>query len=265
LLCLVGAGPDATVVALDKATGKVSWRAVSSKGGPGYSAPVLVSAAGADQLIQWHGGAVSSLDPATGKVYWKVPYDGRDMLAATPVRQGNLLLVSAFFDGSMMLELSEDKPGASLLWRGSSHSEVKTDGLHSTIATPVIKDGYVYGVCSYGQLRCLDARTGKRVWETQEVTRENARWASAFITHQGERFLINNDRGELIIAELSPEGYREIDRTQLIAPTTPPGNKREKGAVNWVLPAYANRHVVIRNDREAIRASLEKALPADRP
>jgi len=35
--------------------------------------------------------------------------------------------------------------------------------LHSTLSTPVIKDGYVYGVCSYGQLRCLDAQTGARV------------------------------------------------------------------------------------------------------
>jgi len=266
LICLVGAGSNATVVALDKVTGQETWRSVSSKGGPGYSAPILIHAGGVDQFIQWHGGAVSSLNPNTGQIYWETPYEGRDMLAATPVRQGNLLFLTAFFDGPMMLQLAADKPDARLLWRGNSHSEVKTDGLHATMATPVIKDGYVYGVCSYGQLRCLDAQTGVRVWETQEVTRENARWASAFITRQGDRFFINNDRGELIIAELSPRGYREIDRTHLIEPTTPPGNKREKNAVNWVLPAYANRHMVIRNDREIIRASLERTpAPADKP
>ena len=262
LICLVGAGSNATVVALDKATGRESWRAVSSKGGPGYSAPILIHAGGVDQLIQWHGGGVSSLNPTTGQIYWETPYEGRDMLIATPVRQGDLLFFTAFFDGSMMLKLADNKPDARLLWRGNSHSEIQTDGLHSTLSTPVIKDGYVYGVCSYGQLRCLDVQTGARVWETQEVTRENARWASAFITRQGDRFWINNDRGELIIAQLSPRGYHEIDRTQLIAPTTPPGNKREKGVVNWVLPAYANRHIVIRNDREIIRASLEKAPAA---
>jgi outer membrane protein assembly factor BamB len=262
LVCLVGAGTNATVVALDKATGKESWHAVSAKGGPGYSAPILINAGGVDQLIQWHGGAVSSLNPSTGEVYWESAYEGRDMLISTPVRRGDMLFVAAFFDGPMMLGLADDKPGAKLLWRGRSHSETKTDGLHCTISTPVIKDGYVYGVCSYGQFRCLEARTGERIWETQEVTRENARWASAFITRQGERFFINNDRGELIIAELSPKGYHEIDRTQLITPTSPPGNKREKGAVNWVLPAYANRHIVIRNDCEIIRASLERTPAA---
>jgi len=260
VICLVGAGSNATVVALDKATGKQAWHAVSSSRGPGYSAPILINAGGVAQLIQWHSGAVSSLNPSTGELYWESAYEGGgDMLIATPVRQGDLLFVTAFFDGPMMLQLAADRPGAKLLWRGTSHSEIKTDGLHSTISTPVLKDGYVYGVCSYGQFRCLNAQTGARIWETQAVTRENARWASAFMTRQGERFFINNDRGELIIAELSPQGYHEIDRTPLITPTTPAGNKREKGAVNWVLPAYANRHIVIRNDREIIRASLEKA------
>jgi outer membrane protein assembly factor BamB len=126
------------------------------------------------------------------------------------------------------------------------------------MCTPVIRDGYIYGVCSYGQLRCLDAKTGQRIWETQEVTKEKARWANAFITRNGERYFINNDRGELILAEFSPKGYKEIGRTQIIKPTTAGGGKRELGAVNWTLPAYANGHILIRNDEEIIRYSLEK-------
>lgn len=262
LICLAGAGSNGTVVALDKATGREVWRALSSKGGPGYAAPIVIHAGGVDQLIQWHGGAVSSLNPDTGAVYWEAPYEGKDMLVATPVWQGNRLFVTAFFDGPMMLQLADDRPGAKVLWHGLSHSEIKTDGLHCTLSTPVIQDGNIYGVCSYGQLRCLDAQTGARIWETPAVTRENARWASAFLTRQAGRCFITNDRGELILAALSPREYREIDRTQLITPTTPVGNKRELGAVNWVLPAYANRHIIIRNDREVIRASLEKTPAA---
>ena len=125
--------------------------------------------------------------PATGEVYWEQPFKCK-LLAATPVIEGNLLLVSSFFNGSMMLELAGDKPAATLLWKGKSSSEIKTDGLHAMISTPAIKDGYIYGVCSYGQFRCLDAKTGARVWETQAVTREKARWANAFITRQGGRF-----------------------------------------------------------------------------
>ena len=74
------------------------------------------------------------------------------------------------------------------------------------MAAPVIDGDYIYGVCSYGQFRCLRLATGERVWETQAVTVEKARNASAFIVRNGDRYFINNDRGELIIARLSPSG-----------------------------------------------------------
>jgi outer membrane protein assembly factor BamB len=156
----------------------------------------------------------------------------------------------------MMLALDDRTPRAEMLWRGKSHSETDTDGLHALITTPVIVGDYIYGICSYGQLRCLNARTGERVWESLELTQEKARWASGFIVRHGDDFFINTDRGDLIIAALSPKGYQEISRTKLIKPTSNPGNRREIGAVNWSHPAYANRHIIARNDTEIIRASL---------
>ncbi|MBC8001309.1 MAG: hypothetical protein H7X97_01860 [Opitutaceae bacterium] len=82
--------------------------------------------------------------------------------------------------------------------------------------------------------------------------------ASGFIVRNGDRYFINNDRGELIIAKLSPGGYQEISRTSLIKPTSNSGNRRELGAANWSHPAYANRNIVARNDEEIISLSLEK-------
>jgi outer membrane protein assembly factor BamB len=105
---------------------------------------------------------------------------------------------------------------------------------------------------------CLSLRPGERVWETIEVTKEKTRWASGLIVRQGDRYFINNDRDEFIIAKLSPQGYQEISRTQLIKPTTNSGNRRELGAVNWSHPAYANRCIFARNDEEIISVSLEK-------
>ena len=64
------------------------------------------------------------------------------------------------------------------------------------------------------------------MWETQAVTVERVRWASGQIVRHGDRYFINNDRGDLIIARLSPKGYEEIDRTTLLKPTSPPGNRR---------------------------------------
>ena len=61
-----------------------------------------------------------------------------------------------------------------------------------------------------------------------------------------------------IVANLTPQGYHELSRTQLIKPTSGGAGSRQLGKVNWTLPAYANRHIIIRNDEEIIRASLEK-------
>ena len=77
------------------------------------------------------------------------------------------------------------------------------------------------------------------------------------IRHRDRVFLFN-DRGELILAKLSPAGYTEIGRTKVIEPTSSPGGRRELGAVVWSHPAFANRHIVVRNDREVIRLSLDQ-------
>ena len=75
----------------------------------------------------------------------------------------------------------------------------------------------------------------------------------------GERYFVNNDDGDLIIAQFTPGGYVELDRTTLIEATTSAGfgpRKRHDRIVNWAHPAYANRHIVTRNAEEIVRASL---------
>ncbi len=258
LIAVAGGVPDAKVVAFDKVTGEEVWRALSGTvSGPGVGQPILIEASGVRQLIVWHPVAVSSLDPETGEVYWEQPFTvDYDMTVAVPVQAGRELFVTTFYNGPLMLTLGADRPAATVHWKGTSNSEILTEGLHSVLATPVIIDGYIYGLGSYGQLRCLDAATGERIWETQAVTVERARWASAFIVRQADRFFINNDRGDLIIARMTAEGYEEISRTHLIAPTSEPGNRRELKTVNWSHPAYANQRIYARNDEEIIAASL---------
>jgi outer membrane protein assembly factor BamB len=257
LIALVGGENNAKVVAFDKMTGREIWRALPSDSEPGYTQPAIIQAGGTRQLIIWHPKAVASLDPASGKVYWEVPMEvGYGMTLASPVQSGSNLLVTSFYNGSMMLELDEQRPAARVVWKGTSDNEIQTDGLHSTINTPIIQGDYIYGICSYGQFRALKLSTGERVWETQAVTKERARWASGLMVRNGNRVFINNDRGELILATLSPEGFNEISRTMLIKPTSPPGNRRELSVVNWSHPAYANRHVYARNDEEIVAMSL---------
>ena len=261
LIAIVGGEPDALVVAFNKRTGEELWRAVNVVGEMGYGQLVIYDAGGARQLIVWHAAALVSLNPETGAVYWEQPWEvGAGMSVATPVRDGNFLLVSQFYNGSMMMRLDTDRPTATMLWKGSSRSELpdETDGLHSMITTPIVRGDYVYGVGSYGELRGLSARTGERLWMSDEMTAQ-ARWGSAYMVQQGDRYFVSNDEGDLIIASLTPEGYIEHDRTSLIEATSSSGygpQRRFDRAVSWSHPAYANRHIVQRNDKEILRASL---------
>ena len=257
LLIAVAAGrPDAKVVGFNKRTGAIVWRALSSEeSGPGYSQPLLIEAGGRRQLIVWHAGAVTSLDPATGEILWNDPFPIRmETPIATPVWDPPYLLVSAFFNGSRLYRLEGGK--AEVVWTSETDNAVENGGLHALMGSPILDGGRIYGISSYGQLRCLELETGKLLWETQAVTVEKARNASAFFVRNGDKYWINNDRGELILARLSPEGYEEIDRTKLIEPTSKPGARRELGAVNWSHPAYAGRRIFARNDKEVLCADL---------
>ncbi len=264
LITVVGGEPDALVMAFDKQTGDEIWRAVTVVGEMGYGQPVIYEAGGARQLIVWHAAALVSLDPDTGDVYWSQDWEaGSGLSVATPVLSGDYLVVSQFYNGSMMMRLSQDRPTASMLWQGTSRSELpdQTDGLHSLITTPLIIGDYIYGVGSYGELRALNARTGERVWMSDEMTAQ-ARWGAAFIVRHGDRYFVNNDDGYLMIAQFTPEGYVELDRTLLIEPDGSSGAAvrgrpdRFQRAINWTHPAYANKHIVHRNNAEIIRVSL---------
>ena len=264
LIVVLGGEPDAKVAAFDKATGEEVWRALENSSETGYASPVI-DAGGARQLIVWHATAITSLDPATGDVYWEQPFEiGGGLSIATPVRSGRYLVVSQFFNGAMMLALNPDRPAARVLWRGRNRGELpeQTDTLHAIISTPIVVGDHLYGVGSYGELRGIDATDGARLWQSDRMNAQD-RWATTYFVRNRDRWFVTNDSGDLMIARFSPEGYEEIDRTHLLTPTT-----RTQGgatgrwgdrAVLWAHPAFANRHVVVRNDAEIVRLSLAAA------
>lgn len=253
LICLVG-GKGSTVVAFDKNTGKELWRALSAKE-PGYCPPTIFDIAGKRQLIVWHPEAVNSLNPETGEVYWSERYNVQNALSVSTPRlwKGDHLFLTAFYNGSRLYKLRAD--GAESIWQTKKPSEKDTEHLHSIMSTPVIDGDYVYGVCSHGELRCLDLRTGARVWETLAATTTDGkpqRWANAFFVKNGGRYFIMNEKGDLIIALLAPDGYKEISRANLLEPT----NTAAGRDVVWSHPAFANRSVYARNDKELVCVDL---------
>ncbi|HMF11613.1 MAG TPA: PQQ-binding-like beta-propeller repeat protein [Gemmataceae bacterium] len=261
LICLVG-GKGSNAVAFDKDTGKELWRAVDGDV-QGYCPPTIVQGGGKRQLIIWDPQAVHSLDPETGREYWSEPWSIQaGMTIPNPRQTGDKLLVSCFYNGSIMFKLDAEVPAAKVLWKGKGKGVMsnQTDGLHAVMPAPFIKDGFVYGTCSYGQLRCLEADTGKRIWETfKAAAGKEERWGNAFLVPQGDRFFIFNEKGDLIIAKLTPKGYEEMSRAHVIEPTNtmaPGSDKDVPRAVVWVHPAFADKSMFVRNDKEIIRVSL---------
>lgn len=251
LITLVGGEGNALVVSFDKATGKELWRSLSDSE-PGYCPPMMYTFGGTRQVIVWHPHAVSSINPANGEVYWEIPFSVKAGLCIPVPRQvGNRLFITAFYNGPLMIEVGPDGKSAKIAWKGKSNSEIRTDGLHAIMCTPWVTESHIYGVCSHGQLRCLDAKTGTRLWETLDAT-GSGRWWNAFLIPHEDRFFIHNEQGDLIIAELSPKGYKEQSRAKLVEPT----RKVQERMTIWSHPAFAMKSVFARNDKELVRVNL---------
>lgn len=252
LICLAG-GAGSVCIAFDKDTGKELWRALTARE-PGYAPPMIYEFAGKRQLIVWHPEAVNSLDPETGKVFWTYPLTPAvrsGMTIPTPRKVGDLLFLTSFYNGSLLLRVDSDKP--TMVWKSEKISEKDTDGLHSVMATPLIENGYIYSPCAYGQFRCLKLATGERQWETfQPTSGKSARWGHAFVIKHGERSILFSETGDLIFAKLTPEKYEELSRGHLLDP-----DNRDPGRpVVWSHPAFANQCVYARNDSEIVCVSL---------
>ena len=77
---------------------------------------------------------------------------------------------------------------------------------------------------------------------------------TAFMVKQADRFWFFNDLGEIVIGKLSPKGYEEIDRAKIIDQTSSAFGRK----VVWCMPAFANKKLYVRNDKEMICVDLAK-------
>ncbi len=271
LICLAGGSDQRLVIAFDKRTGEAIWTAESCAGDFGYSPPVIYTFGNRRQLIIWHARAVVGLEPESGRRLWRVDWDIRAALTAPMPRkiEPDKLFLTSFYNGSMLLRVGTDQ--AEVLWRSKAKGEMphQTTDLSSIMPTPVVDGDYIYGVCSYGQLRCLEWSTGKRVWSTMRATRgrytparvaeeeepaTSERWSNAFLTPHGDRCFLLNEQGELILARLRPQGYEELGRCVLVEPTNTMAGRK----VVWSHPAYAERCIFVRNDQEIACFSLAR-------
>jgi outer membrane protein assembly factor BamB len=223
LVILDAGGPGASTVALDKTTGAVKWKAGSD--GAGYSSPVAFNLAGVRCVAIFKADALVGLNAANGQELWRYRWEtSYDMNAPTPLVFGDKILITSS-TGCALLQV---RPGSvTELWRNKN--------LSSVLASPVLVQGYIYGIDGYvgkGELRCLELGNGTIKWK-QKIGGGTLIAASGYLVALSER-------GELIVAEASPASYREVARAQVL------------GGRSWVAPAVADGKIYCKNNRGSL-------------
>lgn len=256
----IGGKDNAGVVALDRVTGAERWRALPDRAS--YSSPIVIDQAGKRVLVCWTAQRVVGLEVTSGQRLWETafPEPARIIGVADPVLDGRRLFVSDFWEGSLMLQIGAEQPTIAKLWYRKGQSEQRTDALHAMITTPILDGPVLYGVDSYGELRGLNADTGDRLWESLELL-PRERWGTIHMVRNRDTVWMFTEKGDLAITKLSPQGLQVLSRAALIAPT----KEQHPRGVIWSHPAFANRSVYVRNDRELVCASLAADSAATAP
>jgi outer membrane protein assembly factor BamB len=256
LITQIGGEGEACVVALDAATGEERWKAFPDEAS--YSPPVAIDQAGRRVIVMALGFRLVAFAPSDGALLWShdQPKSSWPISIPAPVRQDEHLFFSTAHAGSYLFRLASDRPAVEVVWQRDGRRPRSADTLTPVIPDPLVMNGIVVGVQSDGLLRCLDLMTGKRHWETVDAM-PKAWHATMHLVRAGEtgdRAWIFTELGDLILAQLTAEGYRELSRAKLIEPTKEQGPRGR--AVAWAHPAYAYRHVFARSDRELVCADL---------
>lgn len=231
LIVHVGAEGGPCVVAMHKKTGKTAWKA-GDQWEASYASPIPARIHGEDRILVFAGGdsdppvgGLLSIAPKSGNIETRFPFRSKkyeSVNAANPlVIDNRIFLTSSYNTGGVMLEIKSDG-GHEIVW--------KSDALRAHFATPIHVDGYIYGfdgMSKHGtSLVCVDAGTGRQVWQEfpewkETVTREGKKSEQASGPYRGSliridgRFLLLGEEGHLAWVDLTPSGYRELDRVRL--------------------------------------------------
>jgi outer membrane protein assembly factor BamB len=213
LITQIGGAGEACVVALDTATGAERWKAFPDEAS--YAPPIAIEQAGKRLVVLALGYRLVAVEPATGAVAWShdQPKSSWPIAIPAPAVHGDLMFFATAHAGSYLYRLARDRPAVDVIWERGRRPRTD-DTLSPVIPDPLVMNGLVIGVQVDGELRCLDLMTGKRHWETIEPM-PKAWHATMHLVRAGEsgdRAWIFTEQGNLILAQLRAEGYRELAR-----------------------------------------------------
>jgi outer membrane protein assembly factor BamB len=206
------------VVAFDKRSGEPRWSSAKHYG-DAYSTPVDLDLGGRPALAVFGGSGLALLGAADGGELafapWKTKYD---VNAMTPVVLEQRVFISSGYDkGCALLDLSQGEP--KVLWE----SKV----MRNTMSGALPWQGHLYGF-DEKVLKCIDL-------EGEERWRERGLGQGALTIADG-RLIAISEEGEVVVAEATPERYRELSRAKVF-----------DGGVCWTVPVLSGGIVYVRN------------------
>ena len=224
--CSPGA-EDASIVALDKSTGDTVWTSKGLSDQNGYCTPDIIEHNGRKILLSMTAFNVVGIDPENGTLLWQHPHPtDYDIHAVTPVyADGMIYYVGGYESGGGMLELSEDGSSITPKW-----TDLTLESLHHGV---VLIDGYIYGAAhSHGLMVCLELKTGKVMWKTEEIQE------AAVVAADGMIYLYEGPKkGVVNLVEATPEGFNRTGQFEFT----------EGGGKHWAHPTIANGRMYIRH------------------
>ena len=217
---LVPGGLDACVVALDKTTGRTIWQGGGSDE-PGYCTPQKVTINGKPQYLIFAANSLMGVDPNTGKELWSFEWKtNAGINAAAPITMGNTIFISSGYgQGCALVEVTD--AGAKAVWQNKE--------MVAHFSSPILMDGAIYGNSDPGNLVCLDPKTGVVKWKKEGFEK------GPLLGIDGVMLAFDGKGGDLIMAELSPDAYKEICRF------TPLGGQ------SWTAPIVSDGKLIVRN------------------
>jgi outer membrane protein assembly factor BamB len=229
VILAVGSTQGATLVALDKLTGRERWRAGNDA--VAYSSPVTSTLGGVRQVIAFTADALMGVRVSDGRVLWRIPF--RTMAQrhiATPLIAGDLVIVNSHTFGMAAVRITAAPDGCSATeaWRNPD--------LKVNIATATLVDRHLYTFGATKDFLCVDVATGKLAWSQSGFAGPGRRDYASVIA-AGQRLLVLNEEGLLRVLEASPQRYAELAQAQICGNT-------------WAFPALANGRLYVRDGRQ---------------
>jgi outer membrane protein assembly factor BamB len=193
----------ASLIRLNKATGKIIWRTLENDGGmmsSAFSSPVIANVAGKRQLIVQTRSTLAGVAPEDGTVLWEqqIPsYRGMNIL--TPVISENSVFTSSYRNKAWLFNISQAETGmqAQELWSNDTQAYM---------STPVVVQGHVYLHLQNQRFTCIDLETGERKWTSKPF----GKYCS--LVAQQDRILALDERGELLLIKATPDQFELIDK-----------------------------------------------------